>query len=78
LGTALALTLHTPNQPLKLEGMIVWRAPGKRRPRGELIRHGLRFIAVSFDMSLALARFLAMLPKETHSALCREEALNPN
>jgi hypothetical protein len=75
-GTALVVTLHTPHRPLTLEGTIVWAAPHKRPPRGELIRHGLRFTAVSFDLSLTLARFLMMPPEESPSVHPLEAALN--
>jgi hypothetical protein len=39
-GTALAVTLHTPTEPLTMEGRIVWVEPPGVRTPGHLIAHG--------------------------------------
>jgi len=75
-GTELVVTLHTSRGPQTLEGKIVW-ADHKRHPRGELIRHGLQFTAVGFDLELAMARLLVTLPAESQAAPLSEEVLSP-
>jgi hypothetical protein len=60
-GTALLLTLHTPQGPLTAEGTIVWVAPPEGRTPGGPIRHGLRFTAIAWTTLLSLARLLAGL-----------------
>jgi len=76
LGTELVVTLHTPNEPLTLEGTIVWVEPRRGRPQDEMIRHGFQLTAVSFALSLTLARFMTMLPKEPEFTLCPQGAPN--
>lgn len=41
-GTALAVILHTPTEPLTMEGRIVWVEPAGVRTPGHLIAHGFR------------------------------------
>lgn len=58
-GTALTLTLHTPNGPLTAEGTIVWVEPPERRTAREMIAHGLRFTTLGWSTSLSLGLVLA-------------------
>lgn len=58
-GVELEVTLHTPPGPLMAVGTVIWGEPRGRHPQGKPIRHGLRFTALSWSTSLALARFLA-------------------
>jgi len=61
-GTVLALTLHSSNGPLALEGAVVWhQAPEDQKP-GELIDHGVRFTSSTWSVSLALGFLLAGRP----------------
>ena len=74
-GTDLVVTLHTPRGPHTLEGTVVWVAH-KQEPHNKLIRHGLRFAAVDFDLALALARVLMTVPEESQPAPLSEQALS--
>ncbi|MFI5339754.1 MAG: PilZ domain-containing protein [Candidatus Methylomirabilales bacterium] len=76
-GMALEVTLQGRTGPLTAEGTIAWVAPPDTRRPGELIPHGLRFTAVRFDFSLTLARFLAMLPLNSHPEPRAEDPLSP-
>ena len=58
-GTVLEVSLQTPPGLLTAAGTIVWAAPRGRQTLERLIKHGLRFSAVTWSTSLALARFLA-------------------
>lgn len=58
-GAALEVTLHTPAGSLAAAGTIVWADPRGRQLPGKLTKHGLRFTALTWSTSLALARFLA-------------------
>jgi Tfp pilus assembly protein PilZ len=58
-GTVLELTLHTPNEPIAVEGTIVWVEPPERRSTGEPIGHGFRFIAFDGSLSMSLGLLLA-------------------
>lgn len=58
-GTALEVTLHAPQEPLSLEGAVVWVAPPENRRPGQLIQHGLRFTALGWSLSLSLGYLLA-------------------
>jgi Tfp pilus assembly protein PilZ len=59
LGTALEITLHTQNEPLVVEGAVVWVEPPDRRTPGELVGHGVRFTALGRSLSLSLGLLLA-------------------
>lgn len=58
-GTVLEVTLQTPPGLLTAAGTIVWADLRGRQTLERLIKHGLRFTAVTWSTSLALARFLA-------------------
>lgn len=57
-GAALEVTLQTPPGPLTAAGAIVWTDPRGRQTPGRLVKHGVRFTALPWSTSLALARFL--------------------
>jgi hypothetical protein len=57
-GTALDITVPTPNGRLKLGGKIAWVEPLEERRPGELIRHGVRFPHLEWSTALLLARLL--------------------
>jgi hypothetical protein len=61
-GTALKLTLHTPGEPIAVEGPIVWVEPSAKREPGELIRHGLRVFTLDGSVSTPLERLLMEPP----------------
>jgi hypothetical protein len=61
-GTVLELTLHSADDPLTLEGAVVWvESPERWTPEGPF-RHGLRFSALGWYPSLSLGLSLAVLP----------------
>lgn len=59
LGAELAVTLHTPSEPIRVEGSIVWVEPPDRRTVGQLVSHGLRFTPIDWSVSLAVGLLLA-------------------
>jgi len=61
-GTVLALTLHSSNGPLALEGAVVWRQTPEDQKPGELIDHGVRFTSSTWSVSLTLGFLLAGRP----------------
>lgn len=61
-GTELNLTLHTPREPIAVEGTIVWVEPPVMRAPGELIRHGLRAFTLDGSVSTPLERLLMEPP----------------
>lgn len=58
-GTLMELTLHLPHGPLTVNGEIIWVDPEYRQTYGDPIRHGVRFVALGWSSTLALACFLA-------------------
>jgi hypothetical protein len=58
-GSALDITLHTPNGPLEAEGEVVWAEPPGGRAVGLPFRHGFRFTSLGWATSLSLGLFLA-------------------
>ncbi len=61
-GTVLALTLHSTNGPLALEGAVVWSQASEDLTPGDLIDHGVRFTSSTWSVSLALGFLLAGRP----------------
>jgi len=61
-GTVLALTLHSSNGPLALEGALVWSQASEELKPGDLIDHGVRFTSSTWSVSLALGFLLAGRP----------------
>jgi len=57
-GAVLEVTLQTPPGPLTAAGAIVWTDPRGKQTPGKLMKHGVRFTALPWSTSLALARFL--------------------
>jgi len=59
LSTNLEITLPAPEEPLTLEGAIVWVEPLEATRPKELVRHGLRFTKAGFEQDLPLSLFIA-------------------
>jgi hypothetical protein len=57
-GTALEVTLHTPKEPLTVEGAIVWVEPPEIWKPGESIGHGFRFHAPGWSALASLCLLL--------------------
>ncbi len=57
--SSLEVTLHTPQGPIRVEGMVVWVDPPDRRMAERPIRHGLRFNSLAWSKSLAIGLLLA-------------------
>lgn len=55
-GTKLEVTLHAPQEPLKVFGEVAWVE--ERRIPEELIRHGVRFTSLGPSLSTALGLLL--------------------
>ena len=62
LGTALEITFHRASAPLQVRGEIAWVEPPERRTPGTAFRHGVRFSALDWTVSLHLGLLLAELP----------------
>jgi len=58
LGTQLTVTLHSPSDPIRVEGSIAWVEPPDRRLVDQLVSHGLRFTSVDWSTSVALGVLL--------------------
>jgi hypothetical protein len=58
-GTRLEVTLHAPQEPLTVQGEVVWVEPAERLSPGELVSHGLRFTSLGPLLSMALGLLLA-------------------
>jgi len=58
-GTRLEVTLHAPQEPLTVQGEVVWVEPAERLSPGELVSHGLRFTSLGPSLSMALGFLLA-------------------
>jgi hypothetical protein len=58
-GTELELTLHTPVEPLRMPGKIIWVEPPELATPGEPVAHGLRFTSLRWCSPLVLASLLA-------------------
>jgi hypothetical protein len=58
-GTELELTLHTPVEPLRMPGKIIWVEPPEDATPGEPVAHGMRFTSLRWCSPLILASLLA-------------------
>jgi hypothetical protein len=58
-GTALAVILHTPTEPLTMEGRIVWVEPPGVRTPGRLIAHGFHVTKRSRSGARAVTSLVA-------------------
>lgn len=59
-GTVLKLVLQPADQPMIVEGMIVWVQPANRQSPGKAVQHGLRFTSPSWYSSLSLGLLLSV------------------
>ena len=60
-GTPLEVTLHTPEDPLTVDGSVVWVEPPEIWSPGESIGHGLQFHAPSWSALASLGLLLVKL-----------------
>jgi hypothetical protein len=58
VGTQVAVTLHTPSDPIRVEGSIAWVERPDRRLVDQLVSHGLRFTSVDWSTSVAVGLLL--------------------
>jgi c-di-GMP-binding flagellar brake protein YcgR len=57
-GTVLTMTLRTSKGPITVDGAVVWAEPPEEGKPAPSVRHGLRFMFLSWSSSLALGLLL--------------------